>query len=249
MVKIDTPPVVDNIEAVHEKVRSFYTKGADGKFTLDKDIAETLDTSGISKALDSERKSKKELDKQIAAWKALGDSPEEIKEKMDAMNKEDKADDKKTEREKLKKDTEAAIKKQKEEFDAALSKKDKSLQKYLVDNAAIAAISELKGVPDLLSPVVTAACMIVEDENGNYQVRIRDKDGDARGDGKGGYMTVKDFVAELKQSSTYGRAFDSNGQGGSGSPRGGGGSGGAGGGAKMTSVQKIAMGLNKRNQR
>jgi hypothetical protein len=48
---------------------------------------------------------------------------------------------------------------------------------------------------------------VFKDENGEYTVRVVDAQGDARSDGRGGWMTVRDLVAEMK--TTFPMAFES----------------------------------------
>lgn len=113
-----------------------------------------------------------------------------------------------------------------------------------VSDVATAAITAAKGSVELLKPIVERACKVVK-EDGRYVVRVVDAQGDFRSDGAGGWMGVKELVAELKASESYARAFDSETPGGSGSKPGS---------MKqtpgrqtpeMTSTQKIAQGLKK----
>jgi hypothetical protein len=94
-----------------------------------------------------------------------------------------------------------------------------ALERYLVDQAATAALAEMKGSIQLLLPHVKAHTKVVQDGE-EYVVRVVDAQGDFRSNGKGGFMTVKDLVAEMKTLDTFGRAFDSETAGGTGSPPG-----------------------------
>ena len=99
--------------------------------------------------------------------------------------------------------------------DAEIAKKDAALSKYLIDQAATAALAKATGSVSLLLPHVKARAKVVQDGE-DYVVRVLDAQGDVRGDGKGGFMTVEGFVAEMKTQEEFGRAFESETAGGSG---------------------------------
>ena len=91
-------------------------------------------------------------------------------------------------------------------------------------------------------PHIKSQTRVFKDENGEYTVRVVDGQGDARSDGRGGWMSVRDLVAEMK--TTFPMAFESTAPSGTGAksnqterrP-----------GVKsqdMSSVQKIAAGLS-----
>src|SRR6478609_6588834 len=84
------PLVVDTLDIVPEPFRAEYTE-ADGKFRLNVDGIE--DTSGLKKALETERRTAKELSKKVQRWEALGKSDEEIQQMLESQRKadEDKA--------------------------------------------------------------------------------------------------------------------------------------------------------------
>ncbi len=96
-----------------------------------------------------------------------------------------------------------------------LSKKDqeaatlrKSLEKFMIGQVATAALAESKGSVELLLPIITGQCKIVN-ENGEYVARVVDEAGDYRTGRDAQPMSVKDLVAEMKQNAKYARAFDS----------------------------------------
>jgi hypothetical protein len=64
---------------------------------------------------------------------------------------------------------------------------------------------------------VKASVRVVE-ENGKYKPIVVDQKGDPRVNGKGEYLTISDLVGEMRQSEIFGRAFEGNGPGGSGTP-------------------------------
>ncbi len=239
---------VDDINKVPEKFRTLYTKDATtNKFKLDADLTKDLDNTGLTTALDKERKRAKDFEKQLGAWKGVGvgETPEEAMTRIKEMGADDmSADEQKTLMRKLKSDHEAATAKIKTEYEGKLSKKDQALKERMIDSEASLAIAELKGSAALLMPIVQKKCLLVE-ENGVQCVRIVDDEGDPRGNGKGGYMTIKEFIAELRSSTDYGRAFEPSGKEGSGTRA----QGSAGRGdpnQKLTPMQKISAGLRNR---
>lgn len=144
---------------------------------------------------------------------------------------------------------------------AALEAKDgeitgmrSSLDKYLLNSEATAAIAAEKGVPDLLMPFIMQQAKVQQTENGDYVARVLDESGEIRYNGKGDPMSVTELVQSMKADAKYGRLFDAE------TPAGGGASPSpkpvAKGNSKMadgdkTPVSKIASGLSglKRGRR
>lgn len=127
---------------------------------------------------------------------------------------------------------------------AKTGKMQGSLERYLVGEAAGAAISDAKGSRELLLPIVKESVRVVQDGE-DFVVRVVDVDGDFRSDGAGGWMGIGALVAEMKTNERYARAFESEAPAGTGAkpgaaqqktPRNNG---------EMTPAQKIASGLNK----
>lgn len=253
---------VENLADVPEKYRGLYSKGDDGKFAIDTDLGKKLDTSGLTGALDKERKKARELEKAVNGWKSLelGDSPEEALEKIKATIAEledgeggDDEDGKKAGKTKqimlkLKADAEAQIEANKTEYETRLDGMKTTLKKQMIDAEARAAIAELKGAADLLLPHVREKCQLLE-EDGSFVVRVVDEEGDPRSNGKGGWMTIKELIAEMKSGELYGRAFESTGTKGSGTPPAARNSGGGGSDTKLTPIQKIQRGLDQQQAR
>ncbi len=127
-----------------------------------------------------------------------------------------------------------------------------SLVKHMVTEAATASIAKQHGSVELLLPIITAHCRVVE-EGDIHVVRVVDGQGDARSDGAGGMLTVAGLVKEMKSDDVYARAFDSEQKSGGGKdPR----SSNAarsiqrqGSGDDRTPVNKIEDGLKKRQNR
>jgi hypothetical protein len=237
---------LDTLDNVPEHFRGLYTKAEGGNgFAIHPEFAGHI--SGLSSALDKERKNAKTASAGLTAWKALGETPEAVAQTITELKDQlAKKGDGAANFEKLKADLEKGHSAVLGEKDKSIGRMQESLNRYLIDNAATAAIAEAKGAIPLLLPIIRTAVKVVE-ENGEYIVRVLDKDGDARGNGSGGFMTIKDYVAELKNSKDYGRAFEASGQTGGGKPPASGKTGGGAGrdASELTPTQKIAMGLGK----
>ena len=206
--------IIDTLDASPEATRSLYVPFGE-KFKLD--VSGLEDTSGLKSALDKERKTARELERQSTAWKSLGKTPEEIQALVEAQTQ--------AETDKLAKNGEwdklrgQMNDKHAQELAAVTGKvadKDKALSKYLVDASATAAIAAAKGVPELLLPHVRASVKVIE-ENGDYAVRIIDANGNPRVNGKGEFLSINDLVGEMRGSEIFGRAFEGSGATGGGS--------------------------------
>lgn len=221
------PARVDNLDGVPEQYRPFYAEGEEG-FDLDADLKAAI-TSGanLSTTVEKERKKAAQAERELKAFKALADTPDKIAELIQTARAEaaeeiaslkklvDEKGDARQQFEKLKSDMEAAHRKALDAKDAQVSSIEGSLRKYLIENAAIAAISEAKGKVKPLLPAVASRLKLFQ-ESGEYVVRVVDNDGDPRGDGKGGYLDIKGLVAELREDGDYSPLFEASGVSGSG---------------------------------
>ena len=101
----------------------------------------------------------------------------------------------------------------------AIEAKDRmygSLNKYMKRHAAVAAIANAKGKAKILEPHVMSSLKLVE-ENGDFDIRVVDDDGEDRYDSDGKPMSVEGLVALMRASDDYGFAFEGDGATGSGS--------------------------------
>lgn len=209
----------DTLGKAPEGFRSAYAKGDDGKYRIADTHKPFVDAMvGLGSALKSERGVTKTLkgqkDATAAIKEAFGfDTLEEAKAKYDELSTA-VATASKVDPAKIKADIERNYQALDAEKDKKLDSMKGTLRKFLVDNSAIAALASAKGNDKLLMPIVREQVEVVED-NEDYVVRVKDGQGDYRGNGRGGFMTVEDLVAELKQSKDYGAAFESDSLGGS----------------------------------
>lgn len=228
------PLTVDTLDTIPEPMRAAYVEH-DGKYRLDLDGYE--DPAGLKSALQKERDAAKTAQRTTKAWADLGKTPEEIRELLAAQAKaeEDKAT-KGGEWDKLKAQIQQAHQAELAKKDDRIGKLSKAVERRLVDADATAAIAAARGVPQLLLPHVRASVRVIEEEDGEFLVRVVDAAGNPRVNGKGEFLTIADLVSEMRQSDVFGRAFEATGTSGGGASQ----SNGAGG-KTMTQAQFNAM--------
>ena len=217
--------IIDSLDDVDEDSRRLYVE-KDGKFVLD--VEGLDDVSKLSKDLRSTRAEAAAKRKQLETWEKLGKTPEEIQELM-AQYEKDQEDKLRTagQWDALKaqmNDKHAKELKAKDDLLASreteLNNMKRSLERHLSEAQATAAIAKHKGVPTLLLPHVLKHVK-VEEQDGNYSIKVVDDKGDPKVDAKGNPLSVEEFVGELRSNEVFSRAFDGNGQSGGGSPPGG----------------------------
>lgn len=206
-----TNSAVDDLTKVPEHFRGMYTE-QDGKFAIAdqfRGVAEAVD--GLNKALTAARKDAKGKPSLAQVLQPFGvDSVEALQAKMDELNQQvTSAADGKVNWDKMKADLSAAHQRELAQRDERNTSMQRSLERHLVDREAVAAIAALKGVPELLLPHIRSQVKVILDGE-DYVTRVVDASGDPRGDGKGGFMSVKDLVAEMRGSTVFGRAFESD---------------------------------------
>lgn len=220
-------PEVDDPATLPAELKAAYVKNEAGKYVLDPVLRKRLDTTNLNKALENERRQKKEFEKLVAGFKGLGlgDTPEEALAAIEAAKEDLDPDDpnfKKQSRSlnelraKIKAEFDETLKKTVGEKDEQLGKMERSLRKHLIEKEAIAALAKHKGSQDLLLGVVTSRLGLIDDGEGNLTVAVVDKDGDPVGDGLGGNKSVESLVKDMRGDERYARAFDGTGKGGTG---------------------------------
>lgn len=197
----DFPASVASADAVPETYRALYAE-KNGAYQLDETLAKKLDVSGLVSALDKERKTAKEHERQLKAWGSLGASPDEVAQRLGGSGEP---------RPSARMQADLAAK------DAEIAKMRGTLERQLIDAAASAEVTALRGSAALLLPHLRSA-LKVEDDSGQLVVRVVDAEGAARVDERGRYLTVKDLVAEMRRSEDFARAFDGAGVSGGGMP-------------------------------
>lgn len=229
--------VIGDLNGVEEAYRGLYVPlvkdgkevlTADGKkiFVLDvEDMEHKDDITGLKNALETERAQSTErqgkitaheatiakLNSDLEAAKKSGKSKEGDESAIEAIKKE------LTDRHKVELDQARA---QGESYRSAL---DKAMR----TDVARAAISNAKGSADLLLPHVLDRTQFVEEKDaegkptGQFKVVVVNEKGAPRiGDSQGNPMTLDQLVAEMKSNESFGRAFEPEGKGGTGSQTG-----------------------------
>lgn len=246
------PNNVDSLEAVPKEFHGLYAPAEGGVgFTHHPDFQQHL--HGLTTALDKERKGSKTLKDSLKAWQelGLGNTPADAKAAIEAAENEgpEKGESQKQFEERLAKmkvDMEAQFGSQIATKDGEIVAMRGSLEKYLITAEATSAIAAAEGEAILLMPHVQSKVKVFN-EDGNYIARVIDKDGDPRGDGKGGFMTIAGLVAEMKKDPVFARAFKASGNTGGGMPPKGQQNTNTNTGEKLTSIQRIQRGLEQRN--
>ena len=189
-------------------------------------------------------KANKEAKERRLALKELEDNGLSIEEAVSLKKRLEEEERekavKKGDIEKVKEQLTTSFEKERKEMLTKVERMQKSLYENLVSAKANEAISEAGGVPKLLMPFVQKYAQ-VQEEDGKYAVRILDDDGEVRFNNKGDYMTIHDYVDELRGDEVFGRAFEVNVKSGSGSKQSGGGKAHSApmSRSKMTTAQKI----------
>lgn len=216
--------VVEKIEDAPEAVRSFYKASDDGKFVLAVEEVGGYaleNISGLKSALGKERGTREQLERDVVRFKDI--DPDKAREAMakweefqtiDPAKEADKIANTKFEaaRDQLVKSHEAALKPLSERAAKLTSAVDALTRKQ----QATAAIAEAKGAVELLLPHVLGHTTVKETEAGEFVVEVVDPAGATRFGSTGQPMTVAELVAEMKGAETFSRAFDGDGQSGSG---------------------------------
>jgi len=211
---------VDTLDRVPEHFRGFYAE-SNGKFVVNEALkAAGLAVDGLNRSLKAARIDATNARKNapdLSPWLALGQdleiegdvTPEAIRDSITGLrDKVGKNDASKVNYDKLVGNLKTAHAQALQGKDGEIQSMEGTVKKYLINGDATRAIAAQKGAPELLLPVIQQQCKVIKDGD-EYTVRVLDAQGEPRGDGKGGFMTVADLVTELKASPIYGRAFDS----------------------------------------
>lgn len=241
--------IIDSVDGLPDGVKEHYSEQDDGKFVLSVDAVGGYaleDVSGLKASLGKERTERQKLEKTVVKFKDL--DPEKAREALARLEEFENIDPEKDADKIANKKFEAAKTQLLEKHGGELGERDKRIGSLetLVDKLArrqeaIAAIAEAKGSVDLLLPHVLNSTKSEITDDG-VKVRVLQEDGSDRVNGKGDPMSIGEFVADMKASDTFGRAFEASGHSGSGMHAGGGGSGGGSG------TKKGDMGGDKKSR-
>lgn len=210
--------VLDKIEDAPEALRSEYTE-KDGKFHLNVDGIE--DTSGLKKALDTERKTARELAKKVKRWEDLGKTDEEIEQ---LLKNQEEMERKKAEADgdhaKILKQHQDKWEKDRAKLEAELNAARLSERGAIIGTSVMTALTKAGATEegmDLL-PDRLASRVAFETKDGARVIRIMQADGETplAGSGKDGAATFDDLVKEAVGK--WPSLFKGSGRTGSGTP-------------------------------
>jgi hypothetical protein len=217
----------DSVDQIPEAIRDDYAE-VDGKYVLKvlqdyvpKDNVE--DVSGLKSALHKERDNGRELARKLR----------QIQEQTAAIDMDEynalKEAQAKAEEERAKRAGEwDNLKNQlvtKHSEDKSAWEKEKAgllsaFEGQVSENAAMSALAEHKGNPLFLKAHVLGAIKVVRDDAGRFVTRVVDDAGNPRMNGEGKFLTVSDFVKELRENDAFAGAFTGAGSSGGGTPPG-----------------------------
>lgn len=211
--------VVDTLDSVPEALRGEYTE-QDGKFYLNvEDIDNHPGVSGLRSALQKERGSRGNAEKQIKAWQGLGKTPEEIAEMLQkqADDEADKAK-KSGDFDKILKQHQDKWAADKAAMEAELNAARASERSAVVGERLLGALTKANVTEEgaELLPDRLAGRIKFETVDGRRVLKIMATDGETPMAGKGadGAATLDDLVAEA--ITKYPSLFKGSGAGGSG---------------------------------
>lgn len=216
--------VVEKIEDAPETVRSFYKARDDGKFVLSVEEADGYaleNISGLKSALGKERSTREQLERDVVRFKDI--DPDKAREAL-AKWEEFQAIDPAKEADKIADTKFNAAKDQlvKKHGDEIKTREDRiarltgAVDGLTRKQQATAAIADAKGAVELLLPHVLSHTKVKETDAGEFMTQVVDAAGEVRFNSAGEPMTVKELVAEMRGSESFSRAFDGDGQSGSG---------------------------------
>lgn len=258
----------DFVTRVPAEYQSMYAKGQDGKYRVAENFATTAQNiDGLRRNFNNTRTNLTSVNGESAsrrvaleAWAATSGvtNPEELKTKLDQMTK-DLSDGKKINPDTIRAELQAGFQAQVDTAKAETTAMEGSLKEYILDNAALTAISEHKGNATLLMPHVQRQAAVIKDPTtGKYRaVAVNDR-GEPLPDTDGGWLSIPKLIERMKANKDYAPCFTVQTSSGSGTPPGGGdqrrigtppGSGtgtGTQAGDGKSSMQKISAGLAAR---
>jgi hypothetical protein len=186
-------------------VKALYAE-RDGKYVLD------VDDSPMLSALDTERAAKKALEQRLAAYGDM--TPELAKGLSEQKSRAEREKDLAAGNfEKILAEERAQATKTLEMQLAEQARLKGTLQEALVNAEAVRAITAMKGNPELLLPIVSQRAKLQTVGDREVAVIIGDKGGPRLKAGAktaDDYMSIPEYVAELRADARYKGAFEAN---------------------------------------
>jgi hypothetical protein len=262
---------VSDLQSVPQEFQGLYVEGqneeGEAVFSIS-DAAQPLVKAyvGTTKSLNSTRADKKKVSDENAQRRLATKAFDEIAEALglevgddgvaaalkahvdELMSKVKGGEELKVDLDKVRREMKAQAEEALAAKDTEIQERDTALSRHLISDVATRELAAASGSIELLLPHVESQCKVFRTEEGKREVRVLDADGDARTNGAGGYMDVKELIAEMKAQNKFARGFDSDEKPGTGVQPGIGkkSSTSMKRGEPKTSVDKISAGLNQR---
>lgn len=234
-------PVVEDVSGLSENLQSEYAKGDDGRFYLQVNSAEGFElanTGNLKKSLEAERSERSKASKTLKEFQSKFDGidPDQARtalEKIEQLGEDTDVESRvntllEQKQQQLQKKYEAENQKIRQDLEKKAGQVDEQnkslksqLEKTMIRNEAMNAISAEGGSVPLLMPVIQGMTQMKQDDDGTYRVAIIDPEtGNERLSTKTGsseLMSIRELVKEMKSNEDYGRAFEGTNASGSGS--------------------------------
>lgn len=216
--------IFETREDAPEFLRNALLENADGKFVFQAELPHEV--QGLKTALNKERESKKQFEAELKKYDGIdvetAKQALQRKQELDAQAAQAKGDWAAREKQ-LQEQLASQLTGREKQYQTEIESRDErikalqqSLDRYLIEAQATAAITAAKGTPELLMPHIARQVKIVE-EDGAFVARVVDSQGQPRiADIKGTPFSIRHLVEEMKNDPVYGRAFEASGAGGSG---------------------------------
>jgi hypothetical protein len=225
--------VIAKLEDVAEPLREHYSKADDGAFVLQTNIDDHPGVAGLKSALDKERDERRIAKKKLKDFEALGQSPEQLEELLEARATGEGKKGGKEELENWKQQIAAKAKAEVDAITAKLAEAEGELYTIHGEQAARKALEGKAVSVDLMLPHVLKDVKVEKGEDGKYRAVVLGPDKKPRiANSAGQAMTVEDLVAEMAGKAEFAAGFKGSGAGGSG----------AGGQKKLTGNEKVIPG-------
>lgn len=138
-------------------------------------------------------------------YQKLKDQAEELeKAKKDKDRKEAES---KGEWERIIAENKTEFERQLEAKTKSINKREEQIRRLVVSDKVTKAIAAENGNPLFLEHHVTQHVKVVENDEGEFEVQVLNKDGTRKLMDSGSYATVQDFVKELKNDERFAAAF------------------------------------------
>lgn len=242
--------VVDTLDDVPESLREHYTEQQDGTYLLSVDGGNSNyrleDVKSLQKTLQTERNGRKEAERSLKEWAKLGESPDEVAEKLKSTDRDGKSGaSNDVEQDRLKRELEKAEKR----YQQQLADRDKAVESYrgrlsqtLLEREIMDGIASHRLAPKAEKAVraMVRDRLKVLEEDGQHRVAVLDEDGQEaysnRQGAAGKPMSTAELVDSLRSDHPY--LFEASGKTGTGSGPA------AGGGGRPTKIDLNAPGAD-----